>query len=235
MKDQEEDNKKESVLPEVTPVIQDYLKAVFKLTSHGGKATTSGLSEELGVSMSSVSEMIKKLSEMEFVDLAPYRGVQLTRKGEAAAKQVIRHHRLVELFLHKIAGMPWDKVDAEADRLEHFISEDLEQLIDEKLDRPTFDPHGDPIPTREGLIDETDLERLSEIAEGRHVVVSRVSDGDPAHLRYLGELGLVPGAKVAVLRKEPFGGPITVQTDLGDRAIGLNIASEIFVSPVQVA
>lgn len=209
--------------------VQDYLKAIYALSQHTPTVSTSGIADRLGVSPASVTSMIKKLSRQGFVTYQRYRGVELTEQGEVLALEVIRHHRLLEAYLHKSLGVPWDKVHAEAEVLEHFISEDLEDRIAGFLGNPTHDPHGDPIPPKSGAHCETGHEPLTEFPPGP-ARVERVSDRDPEALRYLWDLGLRPGAAITVVNKEPFGGPIWVKVGSRRRAIGPELAAGIFVS-----
>lgn len=212
-----------------TEAVQDYLKAIYALSQHTDTVSTSAIAERLGVSPASVTSMIKRLSEQGYVSYQRYQGVALTEAGELLALEVIRHHRLLEAYLHKSLGVPWDKVHAEAEVLEHFISEDLEDRIAGVLGNPTHDPHGDPIPPKIGLHREVGYQQLTEFPPGP-AKVERVSDRDPEALRYLWDLGLRPGALITVMNKEPFGGPIWVKVGSRRRAIGPELAARIFVS-----
>ncbi|CAN5813116.1 metal-dependent transcriptional regulator [soil metagenome] len=212
-----------------TEAVQDYLKAIYALSRHTETVSTSAIADRLGVSPASVTSMIKKLSEQGFVTYQRYQGVALTEPGEILALEVIRHHRLLEAYLHKSLGVPWDKVHAEAEVLEHFLSEDLEDRIADILGNPTHDPHGDPIPPKTGRHLEVGHQQLTEFPAGP-ARVERVSDRDPEALRYLWDMGLRPGAAIIVLDKEPFGGPIWVKVGSRRRAIGPELAAEIFVS-----
>jgi DtxR family Mn-dependent transcriptional regulator len=164
--------------------------------------------------------MLKRMADDDLVVHAPYRGVRLTDRGEQLALEMIRHHRLIELFLAEVLGMPWDRVHEEAEVLEHHISEDLEELIAAKLGQPARDPHGDPIPNRELDIAADETVALSELEVGSGGVFDRVSDRDPEMLRYLGERGIHPGARLIVRGREPFGGPLTVEVDGEVHALG---------------
>src|SRR4051812_43424329 len=192
--------------------IQDYAKAIYALQRRAeGPVTTTDLAERLGVRPASVSAMLKKLAERGLVEHVPYRGVLLTAAGGRVALEVLRHHRLLELYLAEHLGVPWDRVHVEAEALEHVISEDLEARIAAKLGEPTHDPHGDPIPSADLEIDEGDtrpLETLNAGATGRFV---RVSDSDPEMLRYLDERGVRLGDALEVVDRQPFGGPLTVR------------------------
>jgi DtxR family Mn-dependent transcriptional regulator len=181
---------------------------------------TSAIAERLGVSPASASAMLKRLAAMGLVVHQPYRGTELTETGLRVALEVIRHHRLLELYLAEALGMPWDRVHAEAEVLEHAISPELSELIAQKLGNPTHDPHGDPIPSVDGLIDEVSTVPLAELSEGQTGVFTRVSDSDPEMLRYLSERGIAPGDRLEVLERQPFDGPLTVRLASGDHALG---------------
>jgi DtxR family transcriptional regulator, Mn-dependent transcriptional regulator len=209
--------------------VQDYLKGIWKL-ERDGFATTSALAAELGVTPASSTAMVKKLAEMGLVEHERYRGIRLTPSGERAALEVIRHHRLLELYLMKALGLGWDQVHAEAERLEHYLSEELESRIDEALGYPTHDPHGDPIPTAELVLAAEEGRWLSEVADGTETVVRRVPDGDPELLRYLAELGIVPEQAIVLVGRAPFDGPVTVEVAGARHAIGVTLAGRIEVT-----
>src|SRR5581483_11151223 len=179
--------------------------------------------------------MLHRLDELGFVTYAKYKGTKLTRRGVRAAVEMIRHHRLLELYLANVVGMPWDKVHAEADALEHHISEDLESRLDELLGFPTTDPHGDPIPSRDLVLEETDYITLSSVDAGARCVVRRVSDRSPELLRHLDELGLRPGVKVRVIEAVPFGGGVRVRVKGTDASLGSDGAESVFVEPLGAA
>jgi DtxR family transcriptional regulator, Mn-dependent transcriptional regulator len=183
--------------------VEDYVKAVYALESREGVASTNGLAERLGVSAPAVSAMVKKLAEQGYVTHVPYRGVRLTDNGRKVALEVIRHHRLLETYLHEELGLSWDRVHAEAEVLEHVLSEGLEEVIAAKLGEPTHDPHGDPIPAVDGTVVETETVALDSLAPGTSAVFVRVSDSDPALLRELAELGIAPGDEVVAGRIRP--------------------------------
>ena len=210
---------------ETSHAVQDYAKAIYSLSRRGEKAvTTSALAERLHVSPASASAMVKRLAELGLVSHEPYKGVQLTESGEKLALEVIRHHRLLELYLSEALGMPWDRVHDEAEVLEHAISGELSDLIAAKLGDPTTDPHGDPIPTRDGHIDESPTRSLADSEPGDLVVLTRVSDSDPEMLRYLGERGIEPGTRLEVVGREPFGGPLNVRVGARELPLGLGLA-----------
>ena len=193
----------------ISSAVEDYAKAIYALESRGTETvTTTALAERLGVTAASASGMVRKLCELELVSHEPYKGVRLTPRGAEVALEVIRHHRLLELYLAESLGVPWDRVHAEAEVLEHVLSEELEDLIAAKLGNPTHDPHGDPIPTRDLVIEETPSLALSSLEPGATGTFVRISDSDPAMLRYLAERGIAPGDAFEVVEKQPFGGPL---------------------------
>jgi len=191
--------------------VEDYCKAVYTLESReDAPVSTNALAERLQITPGSVSAMLKKLGELGLIAHDPYRGVRLTDQGRRVALEVIRHHRLLELFLAETLEMPWDRVHAEAEVLEHVISEELERLIAAKLGDPTLDPHGDPIPSADLELRERKTLSLEHLQEGERGRFVRVSDADPEMLRYLSERGISPGERFEVLERQPFGGPLTV-------------------------
>jgi DtxR family Mn-dependent transcriptional regulator len=212
---------------ELTEAVQDYLKAIYALESAGERVTTSALASRMRVSAPSATAMTKRLAELGLVERAPYRGVALTEEGRRGALEVLRHHRLLERYLADRLGLALDEVHAEADRLEHALSEELEAKIDAELGYPTHDPHGDPIPDAELRVEPGRDRTVADLDPGEHASVSRVPDGDPELLRYLTELGLVPGADVEVVALAPFGGPVTVRTETGDHPISRELADRI--------
>lgn len=214
-----------------TQAVEDYLKTIYELERESGKVSTTALSERLGVAPASVTGMVKKLAGLKLVEHEPYRGVALTAAGQKIALEVIRHHRLVESYLAEALDVPWDKVHQEAEKWEHVISEEMEDLIAAKLGHPATDPHGAPIPARDGSMPEGDRVRLSDLEPGDTAVVAEVSDHDPELLRYVGELGLYPRATVQVIATAPFQGPVTVLIDGDQHAIGREVASHILVGP----
>jgi len=212
---------------DLTVAVQDYLKAIYALEAARERVTTSALAARMGVSAPSATAMTKRLAELGLVERAPYRGVALTESGRLGALEVLRHHRLLELYLVNRLGLSWDEVHAEAELLEHALSEELEAKIDAELGYPTHDPHGDPIPDRELRVKAGGGSSLLDLLPGSRASVSRVPDGDPDLLRYLAELGLVPGSEVEVVAQAPFGGPVTVRTEHGDHAISRELADLI--------
>lgn len=218
-----------------TQAVEDYLKTIYDLARMEGRVTTSALAERLGVAPASVTGMVKKLAAMNLLTHEPYRGVQLTEAGRKIALEVIRHHRLIERYLHEALGVPWDQVHDEAERMEHVISEELEARMDEALGFPTTDPHGAPIPTPDLTIEEPDHPPLASLEAGQAAVVAEVSDHDPALLRYVGELGLYPETPLEVLAVAPFDGPLTVRVEGAERTVGRQAARYILVSDVRDA
>ena len=194
---------------QISPAVEDYTKAIYALQERGDgcAVTTNALAERLGVTPASASAMVKKLAGMGLVSHVRYRGVQLTAKGSAIALEVIRHHRLLEAYLSESLGVPWDRVHDEAEVLEHVLSEELEELIADKLGNPTHDPHGDPIPTRDGLMPDEPTVSLQTLATGDCGRFVRISDADPEMLRYLAARGIAPGDGFEVIDKQPFDGP----------------------------
>jgi DtxR family Mn-dependent transcriptional regulator len=212
---------------DLTVAVQDYLKAIYALESAGERVTTSALARRMAVSAPSATAMTKRLDELGLVERLPYRGVALTDAGRRGALEVLRHHRLLERYLVDRLGLTLDEVHAEAELLEHALSEELEAKIDEELGYPTHDPHGDPIPDRELRLVHGESRTLLDLEPGALGSIARVPDGDPELLRYLGELGLVPDAGVEVLEQAPFGGPVTVRTSWGEHAISRELADRI--------
>jgi DtxR family Mn-dependent transcriptional regulator len=216
---------------DLTAAVQDYAKAIFTLESRDGAASTTGLAALLEVRPGSVSGMLRKLSALGLVEHERYRGVRLTERGKRVALEVIRHHRLVELFLVESLGMTWDEVHAEAEVLEHALSEELEELIAAKLGDPTVDPHGDPIPSRELKLAETDAPALAELAPGEAAIFVRISDSEPDMLRFLGERGIVPGARLELVERQPFDGPLFVRVGDDVHVLGATLARAMRVQP----
>jgi len=225
----------------VSEAVENYLKAIYKLQADAGKVSTSALAEYLGVAPPSATNMITRLVESGLLRHDRYRGVELTDAGARAALEVIRHHRLWELFLAEALEVPLERVHEEAERLEHTLSEDLEEHLDRALGYPTVDPHGDPIPSKDGTVVPASRQTLVDLGVGESARVARVPDSDPTLLHYLGELGLLPGSQVAVSRKDPFGGPIYVVvkgrahlTDPAEpRIIGQELATHIYVDRLE--
>jgi len=213
-----------------TPAVEDYSKAIFSLESRSQEpVSTNALAERLGITPGSVSAMLKRLDELGLITHIPYRGVRLTDDGRRIALEVIRHHRLLESYLADALGMPWDRVHAEAEVLEHVLSDDLEELIAAKLGHPTFDPHGDPIPTADLELQEPLTHRMESMQPGDEGVFVRVSDSDPEMLRYLADRGISPGQRFTVRDRQPFGGPLFVLFGKREHAIGGELAAAMRV------
>jgi DtxR family Mn-dependent transcriptional regulator len=205
----------------VSDAVQDYAKAIYSLQERMAEpVSTSALAERLDVSPASASAMVKRLESLGLVTRRPYHGVELTAAGTRLALEVIRHHRLLELYLAEALGMSWDRVHEEAEVLEHAISPELSELIAAKLGNPTHDPHGDPIPTADGEIENASSRPLGELEPGARGVFVRVSDSDPEMLRWLSERGIAPGDRFEVLERQPFDGPLLVRFGSGDHALG---------------
>ena len=215
---------------DLTVAVQDYLKAIYMLETAGERVTTSALAARMGVSAPSATAMTKRLAELGLVERAPYKGVALTEDGRRSALEMLRHHRLLERYLADRLGLTLDEVHAEAERLEHALSEELEAKIDAELGYPTRDPHGDPIPDRELQLKAGQDRTLIDLKPGERASVSRVPNDDPELLRYLGELGLVPGSDVELVQLAPFAGPVMVRTERGDHAISRELADQIDTS-----
>jgi DtxR family Mn-dependent transcriptional regulator len=217
---------------------ENYLKAIYELQQQAERVSTNMLAERLQVAPASVTGMLKKLSEERprLVNYERHHGASLTPAGRRIALEVIRHHRLIELYLHQALGYTWDAVDQEAERLEHVISEEFEDRIAEMLGHPAFDPHGDPIPAKDGTVPEQVAPPLTDLAVGQSGRVARVSDGDPALLRYLADLGIIPSATLTVAEKSPFGGPLHVrigpEPESHAYALGREVTDQVFVELV---
>jgi DtxR family transcriptional regulator, Mn-dependent transcriptional regulator len=227
-------------MPSLSHAIEDYLKAIYELAEETGRVSTSALAERLDVKPASVTGMLQKLAEPEqerprLVNYERHRGVTLTPAGKRLALEVIRHHRLIELYLSQALGYDWDQVHGEAEKLEHVISEEFEDRISAFLGDPKRDPHGDPIPTKDGSVDPSCRTTLSDMGAGQTGRVERVRDDDPALLRYLAELGIIPDAAVTVDKRAPFDGPLHVRVGAGGgpaHALGREVTDRVFVAIV---
>ncbi len=211
--------------------IEDYLKTIYMLAQEESPVSTSRIAEARHVKPASATSMIQRLAKLNLVHYAKHYGVTLTPEGEKLALEVIRHHRLLELYLIEALGFTWDEVHEQADILEHVISEKLEERIAAVLNDPEFDPHGDPIPTKEGLIPRIDAQLLSKLQVDDTATVTRIPDDSNGELlRYLAELGLIPGVSFTVIAIAPFDGPLTLQIDEKQQVIGRNVAASVLVS-----
>ncbi len=213
----------------VTSSMEDYLKAAYRLEQDGGAVTTLRMAEELGLSGPSVTNMVKRLDELKLVVHNRYHGIALTASGRSVALEVIRHHRLLELYLSQALGFDLDEVHAEAERLEHHVSEELESRMEQVLGFPQFDPHGDPIPDRDGHLPDIADSALETMSVGEGGRVSRVSDRDPERLRYLFGLGIKPGSSIRVVECLPFEGPVRVQVDEAEQLLPHSVAQLVRV------
>lgn len=213
----------------ITPAMEDYLKTIYRLSEVGQRVTTQAIAERLEVAAPSVTGMIKRLADLHLVDHQRYRSVQLTPAGQKAALEVVRHHRLLELYLAEALGYSWDEVHEEAERLEHTISEEFEARIDAVLGYPTIDPHGDPIPSISGSVPRVSNDRLSSLNVGDSGTISRVTDDDPDKLRYLGSIGLYPEARIVLLERMPFGGPLRLEVNGEEHFLGAELADSIHI------
>jgi DtxR family Mn-dependent transcriptional regulator len=225
------DSTMHKLLPDIpiTPAIEDYVKAIYLLRQEQGKVTNARLVDQLSVRPASVTGMLQKLAQLDLVAYTPYEGVTLTATGERLALDVLRHHRLLELFLVEALGYSWDEVHAEAEVLEHVLSETLEARIAARLGHPTTDPHGDPIPSPDGTLPPSTSHSLADLPIGSQGQVARVIDQRPDHLCYLAELGLVPGATITVHAHAPFEGPLTVGIGEARHPLDRRLARAILV------
>ena len=213
----------------ITSTVEDYLATIYRVASENQKSTTTIIADKMRVSRGTVTSMFKKLAESKLITHVPYRGVSLTATGEKIALEIIRHHRLIELYLQNTMGVPWEKVHEEADKLEHILSEEIEDRIDKLLNNPTIDPHGAPIPTKEGYISNDTFRRLSQAKKGEDLVIKRVDEEDSKKLVYLADKGLYPNTALKVTNVEPFNGPITIEIDNTEIIVGNKIADSVFV------
>ncbi len=210
---------------ELSSAVEDYAKAIYALQERSGAAvTTNALADRLAVTPASASSMVKKLAALALVTHEPYHGVTLTENGTKVALEVLRHHRLLELYLTETLGVPWDRVHDEAEVLEHVLSAELEELIATQLGDPTHDPHGDPIPTRDGRIPDVRTLSMQSLETGSQGTFVRISDSDPEMLRYLAERGIAPGATFEIVEKQPFDGPLFAKFADGVHVLGGSLA-----------
>lgn len=214
---------------------EDYLKAIYTLMAEGNKVNNSALANYLDVSPASTTNMVKKLAELELVEYEPYQSITLTEAGTSVALEVLRHHRLLELYLHQKLNLPWDLVHAEAEKLEHVISETLEDAIAAALDHPTIDPHGDPIPSKDGHVEDVIGIPLSTALLDQPLRLMRVLIQDADRLNYLGSLGLYPNATITLLKRAPFSGPLLIDVNGEHHALAHDMAELLLVSPQETS
>lgn len=214
----------------ITPAHEDYLKAIYALSRGGEEVTNSALAHHLGVTPASATNMVKKLADLGLVTYERYQNLALTGDGEKVALEVLRHHRLLELYLHDKLSLPWDQVHAEAERLEHVLSEALEDAMSAALGNPTIDPHGDPIPSKDGRVQDVNGILLSQAELNHPYRIQRVLVQDPERLIYLGSLRLYPNAEVTVLRRAPFNGPLLVDVAGEHHALAYDMAEFLVIA-----
>jgi DtxR family transcriptional regulator, Mn-dependent transcriptional regulator len=219
---------------DLTAPAEDYLKAIYELERGGAAAGTSDIATRLAIAPASVSGMVRRLADQGLVSHEPYRGVRLTRAGRATALRMLRRHRILECYLSEVLGYPWDRVHAEAERLEHAASDELVERMAAALGHPTVDPHGAPIPTADGVVDEQRLPALADLAVGVPARVVRVGDEDGSFLRYLDELGIAPGVAVVIRGRAPFDGPLTVGVGAAEVVMGTSAAARVFIEETSV-
>jgi DtxR family Mn-dependent transcriptional regulator len=216
---------------ELTGPVEDYLKAIYELESSGEPAETNAIARTLNIAPASVSGMIRRLADQGLITHERYHGARLTTAGRRAALKTLRRHRVIESYLTSALGYSWDRVHDEAERLEHAASDELIDRMAEAIGEPETDPHGAPIPTREGRLQERTLVTLASLEAGESARIERVSDKNGERLRYLAELGILPGEVVTVAAREPFEGPIALRIGSVNKTIGAELASQILVSP----
>lgn len=210
--------------------VEDYLKVIYVLESEGEGTTTTNIANALDVSSASVTNMLKRLAKMNLLEYESYKGAKLTDAGNKIALEILRHHRLLELYLKEVMGYSWDEVHDEAEKLEHHISEQFEDRIAELLNHPTHDPHGDPIPSKDGIMPTMAQLSISEAEKNTPYIIGRVKDQDPELLRYLEKIGVLPGSKIEVIEKAPFDGPVKIRLeDNVEQMLGQAVASEVYV------
>ena len=216
----------------LTAPVEDYLKAIYTIGRGTGAAATNEIAQRLALAPASVSGMVRRLADQGLLAYERYHGVKLTETGRRAALRTLRRHRVIEAYLAQALGYPWDRVHAEAERLEHAASDELVDRMAATMGEPEVDPHGAPIPTRDGAVDETEYTSLAELAVDTPGVVVRVADEDPAMLRYLAELSVVPGKRVTVKARAPYGGPITLVVGRAEISVGPALAAHVLTAPV---
>ncbi len=213
----------------ISQSVEDYLKVIYQLETEGSGATTNNVAEMMEASSASATNMLKRLASLNLIEHTSYKGAKLTEAGRKIALEILRHHRLLELYLKEIMGYGWDEVHEEAEKLEHHISEQFEDKIAELLNHPTHDPHGDPIPTKDGVMPEMASLPLTDANIDHQYIIGRVKDQEPELLRYLEKIGLIPGVKIKIIDKAPFNGPILVILEDTEKTIGFNIAEQVYL------
>jgi DtxR family Mn-dependent transcriptional regulator len=222
--------------PSLTAPAEDYLKAIYDLERSGNAAGTNEIAAQLAIAPASVSGMVRRLADQGLIEHERYHGVRLTEAGRRAALRTIRRHRIIEAYLAQALGYAWDRVHDEAERLEHAASDELIDRMAAAIGEPARDPHGAPIPTREGSVDDPSLRSIDDLTVGARARVRRVSDRDGDRLRYLAELGMTPGTAFEILERAPFDGPITVRLDDGShRSVGRTLARQVLVDLPETA
>ena len=219
-------------LEPLTAPVEDYLKAIYAIGKGTGAAATNEIAQRLALAPASVSGMVRRLADQGLLAYERYHGVKLTESGRRAALRTLRRHRVIEAYLSQALGYPWDRVHAEAERLEHAASDELVDRMAVTIGEPEVDPHGAPIPTRDGAVDETEYTSLADLPIGVPGIVMRVTDEDPEMLRYLGELSVVPGKRVTVKGRAPYDGPITLAVGRQEFSIGPALAAHVLTAPV---
>ncbi|MBE3075057.1 MAG: metal-dependent transcriptional regulator [Actinobacteria bacterium] len=214
----------------LTAPVEDYLKAIYTIGRGSGAAATNEIAQRLALAPASVSGMVRRLADQGLLAYERYHGVKLTESGRRAALRTLRRHRVIEAYLARALGYPWDRVHDEAERLEHAVSDELVDRMAATIGEPVVDPHGAPIPTRDGAVDETEYTSLAELSVGASGVVARVTGKDPELLRYLGELSIRPGRKVTVKARAPFDGPITLGVGKQELSIGPALAGHVLIA-----
>jgi len=228
----EETATKPAATEPLTAPVEDYLKAIYTIGRGTGAAATNEIAQRLALAPASVSGMVRRLADQGLLAYERYHGVKLTETGRRAALRTLRRHRVIEAYLAQALGYPWDGVHAEAERLEHAASDELVDRMAATMGEPEVDPHGAPIPTRDGAVDETEYTSLAELDVGTPGVVVRVADEDPEMLRYLAELSVVPGKRVMVKSRAPYGGPITLVVGRAEISVGPALAAHVLTAPV---
>ena len=224
--------RQESGTEMLTAPVEDYLKAIYAIGKGSGPAATNEIAQRLAIAPASVSGMVRRLADQGLLAYERYHGVKLTESGRRAALRTLRRHRVIEAYLSRALGYTWDRVHYEAERLEHAASDELVDRMAATIGEPEVDPHGAPIPTRDGSVDETEYTSLAQLAAGTAGVVVRVSDEDPEMLRYLAELSIVPGKKITVKSRAPYDGPITLSVGRQEFSIGPALAANVLIAPL---